>query len=55
MAKEQHTQFDRKFFNSDNRITYIGTGSVGGKAKSLILIDDILSSKEFDNERFSTN
>lgn len=53
MAKDQHTQFGRKFFNTGERITYIGTGSVGGKAKSLTLIDDILSSKEFDNERFS--
>ena len=53
MIQEEHSQFDRKFFSSDNRISYIGTGSIGGKTQSLVLIDKILNSKEFDKEKFS--
>jgi len=53
MAKNHHTQFGRKFFDSGERVTYIGSGSVGGKAKGLIAIDDLLNSKKFDKDRFS--
>ena len=53
MPEKEHSQFDRKFFSSNNRISYIGTGSIGGKAQGLVLIDKILNSKEFDNNRFS--
>jgi len=53
MPQKEHSQFDRKFFSSDNRVSFIGTGSVGGKAQSLVLIDKILNSKEFDKKRFS--
>lgn len=53
MIQKEHSQFDRKFFSSDNRVSYIGMGSIGGKAKSLVLIDKILNSKEFDKNKFS--
>ena len=53
MPQKEHSQFDRKFFSSDNRVSYIGTGSIGGKAQSLVLIDKILNSKEFDKESFT--
>jgi len=52
MPQEEHSQFDRKFFSSDNKVSYIGTGSIGGKAQSLVLIDEVLKSKEFDKEKF---
>jgi len=53
MEKDQHKQFGRKFFDSGEWITYIGTGSVGGKAKGLLLIDDLLKSDKFDKDRFT--
>ncbi len=34
--------FDRKFFESENRISYIGSGSLGGKASGLTFINNIL-------------
>ena len=49
---QEHSQFDRKFFSSTNRVSYIGTGSIGGKAHGLELIDKILNSKEFDRDSF---
>lgn len=53
MSQIEHSQFDRHFFSPDNRVSFIGTGSMGGKAQSLIIIDDILNSTEFDKKRFS--
>ena len=53
MPDKDHSQFDRKFFSSDNKLSYIGTGAIGGKAQGLVLIDKILNSKEFDKDRFS--
>ncbi len=35
--------FDRKFFTSDEVITRIGTGSIGGKASGLAFIKDMLA------------
>jgi hypothetical protein len=37
--------FDRKFFDSKEEFTYIGSGSLGGKAQGLALIKGILSTK----------
>lgn len=36
------SKFDRKFFDSEKRITQIGKGSLGGKAQGLVFINDIL-------------
>jgi len=36
-------EFERKFFNSENNITFIGTGSMGGKAQSLFDINNLIS------------
>ncbi|MFC1536012.1 PEP/pyruvate-binding domain-containing protein [Candidatus Neomarinimicrobiota bacterium] len=52
MSQKEHSQFDRKFFSSENRVSYIGTGSIGGKAHGLELIDKILNSEEFDRNNF---
>lgn len=49
---EKLIKFDRNFFDPEKRITYIGTGSLGGKAQSLVFINDILLSG-FDAEEFS--
>ncbi len=38
-------KFDRHFFDSENPISYIGSGSLGGKAKGLVLIQDVLVAK----------
>ena len=38
-------KFDRHFFDSANPISYIGSGSLGGKAKGLVLIQDVLVAK----------
>jgi hypothetical protein len=37
--------FDRKFFDSKEEFTYIGNGSLGGKAGGLALIKNIIDSK----------
>ena len=52
MSPEEHSQFARKFFSSENRVSYIGTGSIGGKAHGLELIDKILNSEEFERKIF---
>jgi len=39
------TEFNRKFFSSEERITFIGTGEIGGKAHGLVSINDILKSE----------
>ncbi|MFC2092891.1 PEP/pyruvate-binding domain-containing protein [Bacteroidota bacterium] len=38
-------KFDRNFWDSNERLSYIGTGSLGGKAQSLAFINDILNSE----------
>jgi len=38
-------KFDRHFFESDNQISCIGSGELGGKANGLVLIQDILNKK----------
>ncbi len=43
--------FDRKFFDSKEEFTYIGGGSLGGKAQGLALIRKILSEK-LDSKRY---
>lgn len=35
-------EFQRKFFGSQEEFTYIGSGSIGGKARGLVFIRDIL-------------
>jgi len=37
--------FERKFFDSKERFTCIGSGSIGGKSKGLVFIDDILGAQ----------
>ena len=39
------TEFNRTFFNADNRITYIGTGEIGGKAHGLVFINNIINTE----------
>ncbi len=39
------SQFDRKFLDSENRISCIGSGSLGGKAQGLAFSNDLLSTK----------
>jgi len=41
-------RFDRRFFTSDDRFTFIGSGEIGGKAHGLARMRDILDS-EFKN------
>ncbi len=41
------TEFNRSFFDSDQRISYIGNGELGGKAGSLKLFNDILEDSDF--------
>ncbi len=38
-------RFDRAFFKSDNVLTCLGTGSIGGKASGLAFIKDILQKR----------
>lgn len=52
MTEDKHTQFNRRFFSSGNRITYIGTGNVGGKGKGLIQIEELLTSDKFQINNF---
>jgi phosphoenolpyruvate synthase/pyruvate phosphate dikinase len=40
------------FFNDENKITFIGEGEIGGKAKGLLLINDILN-KGIEKSRFT--
>lgn len=44
-------EFKREFFDSDRRLTWIGSGSIGGKAKGLVSISDVLAS-EFNRGQF---
>jgi hypothetical protein len=45
-------RFDRSFFRSSESATRIGEGEIGGKARGLVLVGDLLASK-FDASRFS--
>jgi hypothetical protein len=39
---DKMARFERKFFDSDEVCTYIGSGSIGGKAQGLVFIKDSL-------------
>ena len=39
------SEFNQKFFDSEERITYIGTGEIGGKAHGLVSINDVLKTE----------
>jgi hypothetical protein len=43
--------FDRRFYDTDKRISSIGTGSLGGKAQGLALLNDLIS-YDFDSSPF---
>ena len=43
-VQENLPKFNRKFFDSNDRISCIGTGSLGGKAQSLAFINNVLTS-----------
>lgn len=45
-------EFQRRFFETDQRWTWIGTGGIGGKAAGLVAADEILADT-FDAEQFS--
>ena len=45
------TRFDRKFFDADERFSYIGEGKLGGKAQGLANISRFLE-EHFDSARF---
>jgi hypothetical protein len=51
VALSDLTRFDRKFFNSSDRFTYISSGELGGKALGLASIDRFLKTR-FDHEEF---
>ena len=54
MKKKEILPFSRSsFLNSDRKITYIGTGSMGGKAQGLIDIDKVLKN-DIDAEKWKT-
>lgn len=48
---EKLARFDRKFFNSEEVCTYIGSGSIGGKAQGLVFIKDSLAA-HFNHQAF---
>ncbi len=41
---EKLTPFDNNFINNEKKITYIGSGSIGGKASGLAFIEDFINS-----------
>jgi hypothetical protein len=45
-------RFNRRFFDSDRRLSYIGSGSYGGKAQGLAFINEVLKS-DFNADEFS--
>ncbi len=45
------SRFERKFFDSDENFTFIGSGSLGGKAQGLVFIRDILR-EQFNHADF---
>lgn len=44
------TRFNRQFFNSEEKFTYIGSGELGGKAHGLASMRGVLQSKLGDSE-----
>jgi hypothetical protein len=52
LAKTQVGPFDRRFYDTDKRISSIGSGSLGGKAQGLALLDDLIS-YDFDSSPFA--
>ncbi|KAA3611034.1 MAG: hypothetical protein D8M58_13720 [Calditrichaeota bacterium] len=46
MPEKNVSQFNRKFFDPEKRITFIGTGSLGGKAQSLADINNSLNESD---------
>ena len=44
LVQQDVPKFDRNFWDSNKRLSYIGMGSLGGKAQSLAFINDILNS-----------
>ncbi|MDA3905363.1 MAG: hypothetical protein PF484_04730 [Bacteroidales bacterium] len=46
------TRFNRNFYHPENKITYIGNGSFGGKASGLLRIQSLLND-EFQSEKHS--
>jgi hypothetical protein len=42
-SQENLSQFNRNFLDSENRASFIGTGSLGGKAQGLCLINELLA------------
>ena len=50
-SQENLSKFNRDFLDSENRASFIGTGSLGGKAQGLCLIDNLLTST-FEAEAF---
>ncbi len=44
-------QFDRRFYDSDQRISTIGAGSIGGKAQGLALLNDLIE-HDFETAEF---
>lgn len=51
LATAQIEPFDRRFYDSDKRISSIGPGSLGGKAQGLALLNDLIS-YDFDSSPF---
>lgn len=43
VSLESLTPFDRKFFTGKEKFTYVGQGSIGGKAQGLADIEDVLA------------
>jgi hypothetical protein len=43
LAEDKIGPFDRRFYDSDKRISSIGEGSLGGKAQGLALLNDLIS------------
>lgn len=52
ISTDQLPRFDRDFFGSNQVLSYIGTGSIGGKASGLAFINDLVS-KRFGHRDFS--
>ena len=50
-ARRGVDSFDRSFFRSSQSVARIGDGELGGKARGLVLIRDLLAS-QFDQSRF---
>jgi len=51
LTRAQIDPFDRRFYDSDKRISSIGLGSLGGKAQGLALLNDLIS-YDFDVSTF---